>query len=175
MLIVSSVVYYAQTVIPGRTLAATSNCQVTTAKVAGQGAFIASDQYQRPCVIAAATKDSSGLTINDTATTGASTTPVNVSTTPTQLYGIMANAGTNTAATVFWVNIFNVVSASVTPGTTPALMSIPVFNNIAGSPVVMPFGAPIGIPVTALSVNCTTLRNGSVAATQNCALITATR
>jgi hypothetical protein len=79
------------------------------------------------------------------------------------IYGITASSTLNTSGTVVWLNFFNVAAASVTPGSTTPLFSIPVIGT-TGLPISPPWEWPI--PYAALSVNCTTLRGGSTK-TQN--------
>lgn len=113
------------------------------------------------------------VTYVSSATPGTATS-VNISTTPTMIYGLTANAGINTAGVQVWVNFFNAASASVTPGTTAPIISEPIqaggTSNGAVRAVIMPFGSPLGLPVVALSFNCTTLRSGSVGTQVPCAV-----
>lgn len=82
------------------------------------------------------------------------------------VYGLTANAGANTAGVQVWANFFNTAAANVTPGTTTAVISVPVqaggVSNTISMATIVPFGSPLGIPFsTAMSFNCTTTKNGT--------------
>lgn len=108
-----------------------------------------------------------GVTSYVSSATPGTATAVNIATLPGMIYGLTANAGINTAGVQVFINFFNATSANVTPGTTAAMFSEPMqaggTSNTLTKATIMPFGEPIAIPFsTALSFNCTTIRNGTI-------------
>lgn len=141
---------------------------VTLLLVAMLAVFTAPAHAQR-VIVNPSVYDAYGQTIAvfSTTSTAGNATPQNIATTKGMIDGLTVNAGVNTAGTQVWVNFFNATGANVTAGTTAALFSIPVqaggTSNATVSATVVPYGSPLGIPVsTALSFNCTTLKNGTI-------------
>lgn len=123
--------------------------------------FAAPVQAQR--IITSPQATSSGLVTVDVVTTTSSAATVNLATVAGQIYGLVVDAGGNTAGTAVYVNFYNALSANVTPGTTAPMFSLLTAaggsNAAPGINQPVPFGTPIGIPYsTALSANCTTTR-----------------
>lgn len=112
-----------------------------------------------------------GATVSSgtTTSTAYSATPVNITTSPANVYGLTVNAGENTSGSSVWVNFFNVAAASVTPGTTAALISVQLTGVTNPFGNVIPFGTLIPTYFSsAISVNCTATRNGTAGAKVPC-------
>ena len=154
-------------------------------QTAGITTYNAADQEGHFCVVVAATQVSSGVVVHDvvTSTTAAtdlgavleSTTPVAL-TGPGQIYGLAIDAIGNTTGTVVWVNLYNGIASSVTPGTTGAIASFPITGAPTTSAtqgqtsnIIVPFGSAVGIPfTTGLSATCSTTRGGATLTSVGC-------
>lgn len=176
IILFSPVPAHAQIIYGAKVVSPTSGCATAT-QATGNVTYVTVNNLGEICNVPAATANSSGLVVSETVTTGSSATAVNIDTAPGQIYAALADDVGGTAGAVVWVNFFNAVTGSVTPGTTAALFSIPVVAQAAtsstdGVKTIMPFGSTIGIPFgTALSWNCTTTKNGATGVTAACHLI----
>lgn len=147
---------------------------VTLLLVAMLAVFTAPAHAQR-VITNPSTYDAYGYTVTNSVTTTSSAAAVNIVTTKAMLYGLAVNTGTNSAVTAVWINVFNAATANVTPGTTAAFMSFELSSKVSqGSEqqYPIPFGSPLGVPFsTAISINCTTTRNGATAASSPCGFV----
>jgi hypothetical protein len=119
-------------------------------------------------VLSSATATGSGVTTY--MATGSAVTQI--SNAAGQIYGLAVDSGANTGDV--YVSLFNSLSANVTLGSTPVLMSFKVPGGTAptgGGNTPIPFGTPIGIPFsTALSWACTTVPGGATQAGTWCGI-----
>ena len=142
-------------------------------------AFFAAPAQAQRVIVTPSTYAPAGFTVTNSVTTTSSAAAINISTVPVMVYGLAVNTGANTAVGTVWINVFNATSANVTPGTTAAFASYQLSSTVSqsGSQLFpIPFNAAIGLPMsTAMSINCTTTRNGATAPSFACGFVAVTK
>ncbi len=126
---------------------------------------ITAPAFAQRVIVTPSTYSPAGFTtaVYPTTSTIGNATPNNIMTAAGMIYGLLVDAGINTAGVQVFANFFNGLAANVQVGTTAPIFSVPIqaggTSNGTKTAEIIKYISDIGYPIsTALSFNCTTTR-----------------